>query len=56
MSGFNATSTPPLAPGRCWIVQNSWGTDVGYNGYWLINMDTNYDCGLSEAALVPLLR
>lgn len=34
------TKDPTCTEGRCWVVQNTWGTDAGYNGLWLVNMDT----------------
>lgn len=50
------TEDPTYMEGRCWVVQNTWGTDAGYNGLWLVNMDTDYDCGISSAAVIPLLQ
>lgn len=50
------TEDPTYTEGRCWVVQNTWGTDAGYNGLWLVNMDTDYDCGISSAAVIPLLQ
>ena len=48
--GYNFESHPPY-----WIVRNSWGTDRGLNGYWLVKAGVNM-CGIeSNFPAYPIL-
>jgi len=40
--------------GECWIVQNSWGIEVGHDGFFFINTDENCDLGVSLEGIIPL--
>merc|ERR1712238_113030 len=40
--------------GECWIIQNSWGSKKGYNGYYFVNTDRNCDQGVHFEAIVPI--
>ncbi len=41
---------------ECWILQNSWGTGAGWNGYFFIHTDLDCDIGIvsSGEATIPL--
>jgi uncharacterized membrane protein YhdT len=32
---------------ECWIVQNSWGTNAGWNGYYFVHTEPGCDLGIS---------
>ncbi|OEU08579.1 cysteine proteinase [Fragilariopsis cylindrus CCMP1102] len=40
--------------GECWIVQNSWGIEIGHDGFYFINTDENCDLGVSLEGIIPL--
>jgi len=38
-----------------WLIQNSWGTSWGINGYMMMARDSNNMCGIASAASFPVL-
>ncbi|CAG9329894.1 unnamed protein product [Blepharisma stoltei] len=39
-----------------WIVRNSWGTNVGVNGYFYIKMEDGVGvCGIQTVGLYPII-
>lgn len=43
---------------ECWIMQNSWGRDNGWDGFYFVHTDLECDGGIisSRNAVIPLFE
>ncbi|GAX79639.1 hypothetical protein CEUSTIGMA_g7080.t1 [Chlamydomonas eustigma] len=48
-------SAPVPAPHGCWIIQNSWGANQGYQGLYFVDADPEHDCGIHVDAVIPII-
>ncbi|GAX86109.1 hypothetical protein CEUSTIGMA_g13521.t1 [Chlamydomonas eustigma] len=50
----NRVGESSIIKGQCWIIQNSWGSSVGYKGLYFVAMDMNSDCGIHRFPYIPI--
>ncbi|GAX80274.1 hypothetical protein CEUSTIGMA_g7712.t1 [Chlamydomonas eustigma] len=53
--GGGITGATVPAPNGCWMIQNSWGDNNGYQGLYFVDADPQHDCGIHVEAVIPII-